>query len=314
MGTPKKKKVVSLSTSDSKQDISASVSKSALIINNNNNNNDYDDIDTNNNTDNGITSSSISKPSPFGGGNSMVEAAAETARKKASLQKLNNNNIDNDITSSSISTPCPFGDGNAMAEAVTEAARKKANLQKLSCSGSITSLYSPKSNSNNSHDDNNNKERTNTNQLRRGFAHASITANTLDCNLFRVNETITTNNSIQKQRKLTTFFPIVHQAPVSHLTTRRDTAYPKQIVHAFTNGIILSIPIAILEHEGHTIVENSTAEPDPFITKHQSPIPTLTVIIDKASHIHPPSGSKEINIDEKKERSKSKIRVYYSLQ
>ena len=83
MGKPKKKKVVSLFNSDPKQDISASVSKSATIItNNNNNNNDYDDIDTNNNIDNGIISSSISKPSPFGGGNAMVEAVAEATRKK----------------------------------------------------------------------------------------------------------------------------------------------------------------------------------------------------------------------------------------
>ena len=85
MGIPKKKKVVSLSTSDPKQDISTSVSKSAPIItnnNNNNNNNDYDDIDTNNNIDNGIASSSISKPSPFGGGNAMVEAVSEATRKK----------------------------------------------------------------------------------------------------------------------------------------------------------------------------------------------------------------------------------------
>ena len=179
-----------------------------------------------------------------------------------------------------------------MAEAVAEAARKKANLQKLSSSGSITSLHSPKSNrSNNNHDDTNNKERINTNQLRRGFTHVSIAANILDCDLFRVNETIITNNNIQKQRKLTTFFPIVHQAPVSHLTTRRDKAYPKQIVHAFTNDILPSTPIMILEHE-EIIDENSTAELDPFITKHQPPTPTSIVRIDKASHTHPPSDSK----------------------
>ena len=127
------------------------------------------------------------------------------------------------------------------------------------------------------------------------------------CDLFRVNETLKVKNNIQKQRKLTTFFPIVHQAPVSHLTTRIDTVSPNNIVHASINGIIPSIPIAILEHEEHNIDENSTTEPDPLLTKHQSPITTSTVRIDKASTIHPPSDSEEIDIDEKKERSKSKV-------
>ena len=155
-----------------------------------------------------------------------------------------------------------------------------------------SSLHSPKSNrSNNNHDETNNKERINTNQLRRRFTHASTAANTLDCDLFRVNETITPNNHIQKQRKLTTFFPIAHQAPVSHLTTRSDKAYPKQIVHAFTNDILPSTSIAILEHE-EIIDENSAAELDSFITKHQPPTPTSTMRIGKASHIHPPSDSK----------------------
>ena len=45
VGTQKKKNDVSLFYSDPKQDISASVSKSAKNINNNNNNNDDDDID-----------------------------------------------------------------------------------------------------------------------------------------------------------------------------------------------------------------------------------------------------------------------------
>ena len=207
-GKPNKKKVDSLYTSTSKQDNSASVSKSATIITNNNNN-EYDNINTNNNIDNGITSSSISKPSPFGGGNAMVEAVAKATRKKANLQKRNNNNIDNDITSSSNTKPNLFESGNAMAAAVTKAAGKKANLQKLSSSGSITSLHCPKSNkSNNNHDDTNNKERINTNQLRRGVTHASIAVNTLDYDPFRVNETITTNNNLQKQRKHTTFFQL----------------------------------------------------------------------------------------------------------
>ena len=129
----------------------------------------------------------------------------------------------------------------------------------------------------------------------------------MDCDLFRVNETLTTTNNIKKQRTLTTFFPIVRQAPVSHLTTRIDTSHPKHTVHVFTSGILPSIPIAILEHEKHTIDDNSTVEPDSLITKHQSPIPTSTVIIDKASTIYPPSDSIVINIDEKKERSKSKV-------
>ena len=92
---------------------------------NNNNENSYKDKKREHEID------SISKPSPFGGGNAMAEAVAEAARKKANLQKLNNNISDNDISSSSTSKPSPFGGGNAMAEAVAEAARKKANLQKL---------------------------------------------------------------------------------------------------------------------------------------------------------------------------------------
>ena len=91
------------------------------------------------------------------------------------------------------------------------------------------------------------------------------------------------------------------------MTTRIDTSHPKHTVHVFTSGILPSIPIAILEHEKHTIDDNSTVEPDSLITKHQSPIPTSTVIIDKTSTIYPLSDSIVINIDEKKERSKSKV-------
>ena len=275
MGKRKKTKVNSLSTSDSKQDISTSISKSATIITNDNNN-DYDDIDINNNIDNGITSSSIPKPSPFGGANSMVEAVAETSRKKVNLQKLNNNIIDNDTTSSSISKPSPLGGGNAMVKSFKEAARKKKNLQKMSSSGSITSLCSPKRNRSNNHDDANNKERINTNHLRRGSTYASIVVNILDCELFRVNETITTNNNVQKQRKLTTLFPIAHKAPVYQLTTRRNKPYPKQIVHTFTNNILSSTSFEILEHE-EISDENSTAELDPIITKHQPPTSTSRI-------------------------------------
>merc|ERR1712238_236009 len=64
----------------------------------------------NNNIKEDDTPSSISMPSPFGGGNAMAEAVAEAARKKSNLQKLNNNNTDKDDTTFFISTDFIYKD------------------------------------------------------------------------------------------------------------------------------------------------------------------------------------------------------------
>ena len=80
-----------------------------------------------------------------------------------------------------------------------------------------------------------------------GLTHASIDANNLECDLFSVTEPSTTNTILQKQGRLTNFFPIVHQSPVSNLTARIDQAYPNYLVNASTKGIVPSISNAILE-------------------------------------------------------------------
>ena len=90
------------------------------------------------------------------------------------------------------------------------------------------------------------------------------------------------------------------------MTPKRDKDFPKQIVYTFTNGIIPKLPIAILEHE-EISDENSTAEPNSFLTNHQPPTRTSTVRIDKVYHIHPPN-------DFKKERSNSKLQVSHYIQ
>ena len=92
----------------------------------------------------------------------------------------------------------------------------------------------------------------------------------MECDLFSVNEPLTTKTIVQKQGKLTNFFPIVHQSPVSNLTVRIDMAYPNYLVDASTKGTIPGNSIAILEHEEHNIDEESTAEYDPLLTNPSS--------------------------------------------
>ena len=103
-----------------------------------------------------------------------------------------------------------------------------------------------------------------------GLTHTSIDANNLECDLFSVTEPSTTNTILQKQGRLTNFFPIVHQSPVSNLTVRIDMAYPNYLVDASTKGTIPGNSIAILEHEEHNIDEKSTAEQDPLLTNPSS--------------------------------------------
>ena len=99
-----------------------------------------------------------------------------------------------------------------------------------------------------------------------GLTHASIEANNWECNLFSVTEPLTTKTILQKEGKLTSFFPIVHQSPVSNLTARIDKAYPNYLVDASTKGIVPSIFNAILAHVEHNIDEESTTKHDPLTT------------------------------------------------
>ena len=104
-----------------------------------------------------------------------------------------------------------------------------------------------------------------------GLTHASIEANNLEYDLFSVTEHLITETILQKQDKLTSFFPIVHQSPVSNLTARIDKAYSNYLVDASIEGIVPSIFNAILAHEEHYIDEESTAKHDPLITTPLSP-------------------------------------------
>ena len=88
----------------------------------------------------------------------------------------------------------------------------------------------------------------------------------MECDLFNIHDSLPTKTIIQKQNKLTNFFPIVHQLRISNLTAGIDMAYPNYLVDASTKDSEPSIFIVILEHEEHNIDEESTSEHDPLLT------------------------------------------------
>ena len=104
----------------------------------------------------------------------------------------------------------------------------------------------------------------------KGFLNESSEANKLKYALFSVNKPLTTKTIIQNQGKLTNFFPIVRQSPVSNLTAKIDMDCPNYIVDASAKGTTLSIFNAILEHEDNMIDEEFPAEYDPLLTNLSS--------------------------------------------
>ena len=95
------------------------------------------------------------------------------------------------------------------------------------------------------------------------FIHESPEVNTLDHDIFSLNETIISNkNNIKKQSTLTNFFPTIHQSPIPNSKVGIDMEYHQYIVDDSPKGHALKISNAILEHEENTIDEDYNTKQD----------------------------------------------------